>query len=110
MNDHWQKCISNSGTIRGVAVRCSSIVRDLCELHGLRNDPARALGEAVIAGFILASYSKEGERMNLNIKGDGWMKQALVDAYPDGSVRGYVVPNENAVVPTVDLTGEGPWG
>lgn len=48
--------------------------------------------------------------MNLNIRGDGWVKQALIDAYPDGSIRGYLVPNDHAVIPSMDLTGEGPWG
>ena len=110
MSDHWQKCISSSGTIRGVAIRCTELAREATELHGLRGDMARALGETLVAGFLLSSYSKEGERMNLNVKGNGWVVQGLVDAYPDGRIRGYVVPNENAVTPTVDLTGEGPWG
>lgn len=48
--------------------------------------------------------------MNLSIRGDGWVKQALVDAYPNGTIRGYVVPNDEAVIPSVDLTHEGPWG
>lgn len=63
-----------------------------------------------MGGFILSSYAKDTERMNLNIRGDGLIKQALVDAYPDGRIRGYVVANEGAVTPSVDLTGEGPWG
>ncbi len=109
-DDHWQKCISNTGTVRGVAVHCSTLVRDLCRSHGLVGESARSLGEAIVAGYLLASYAKEGERMNLNIKGNGWAKQALVDAYPDGTCRGYVVPNEGLGTPVVDLTGEGPWG
>lgn len=108
--DLWQKCISKSGTLRGVAVRCTDVAKDLAELHALRGDSAQAFAETLVAGFLLASYCKVGERMNLNLKGDGWAKQALVDAYPNGTIRGYLVPNENAVVGKVDLTGEGPWG
>jgi molecular chaperone Hsp33 len=113
MADHpdiWQKCISQSGTLRGVAVRCTEIARELSKTHDLRGEPSRAFGETLVAGFLLASYCKVGERLNLNIQGDGWAKQALVDAYPDGTIRGYVVPNPDAVVGTLDLTGEGPWG
>lgn len=110
MSDLWQKCISKSGTLRGVAVSCNELVRALAETHGLTGEPARAFGEALVAGFLLSSYCKPGERMNLNIKGDGWAKQALVDAYPDGTIRGYLVPNDHAVEPNEDLTGEGPWG
>jgi molecular chaperone Hsp33 len=108
--DLWQKCISKSGTLRGVAIHCTTLSRALAETHSLTGENARALGESLVAGFVLSSYCKAGERMNLNIKGDGWAKQALVDAYPDGTIRGYLVPNEDAVIPNRDLTGEGPWG
>lgn len=110
MNDFWQKCISKSGTLRGVAISCNGLAHALGETHRLIGEPAQAFGEALVAGFILSSYCKAGERMNLNIKGDGGAKQALVDAYPDGTIRGYLVPNAGAVHPNRDLTGEGPWG
>ncbi len=110
MGDQWQKCISASGTVRGVAIRCTGLAQTLSELHGLNGDLAKALGEALVGGFLLSSYAKDTERMNLNVRGDGWVKQALVDAYPDGTIRGYIVANDHAVIPSVDLTGEGPWG
>ncbi|MBS1963067.1 MAG: Hsp33 family molecular chaperone HslO [Bdellovibrionales bacterium] len=110
MSDLWQKCISNSGTLRGVAISCSELARELATVHQLSGEPAQAFGEALVAGFILASYCKAGERMNLNIKGDGGVKQALVDAYPDGTIRGYVVPNPQSAIQNYDLTGDGPWG
>jgi molecular chaperone Hsp33 len=110
MSDLWLKCISKSGGVRGVEVRCTELARALSKTHGLTGEPSRAFGESLVAGFLLSSYCKAGERMNLNIKGDGWAKQALVDAYPDGTIRGYLVPNDDAVVQTHDLTGEGPWG
>lgn len=110
MSDIWQKCISNSGTLRGVAITCSGLARELAGVHQLSGEPAQAFGEALVAGFILASYCKAGERMNLNIKGDGGIKQALVDAYPDGTIRGYVVPNPQSAIQNYDLTGDGPWG
>lgn len=110
MSDLWQKCISNSGTLRGVAISCSELARELANVHQLTGEPAQAFGEALVAGFILASYCKAGERMNLNIKGDGGVKQALVDAYPDGTIRGYVVPNPRSAIQNYDLTGDGPWG
>jgi molecular chaperone Hsp33 len=111
MSDLWQKCISESGAIRGVAIRCTELSRSIAGKHGLKGDEARALGEALVGGFILASYTKSGERMNLNIKGDGWVKQALVDAHPDGTIRGYIVSNpplEDGV--HFSLGNQGPWG
>jgi molecular chaperone Hsp33 len=110
MKDLWQKCISNSGTIRGVAVRCTDLARELSKVHGLRGEHSRAFGESLVAGFLLASYCKAGERMNLNIQGDGWAKQALVDAHPEGTIRGYFVPRPAPEGIVFDLTGDGPWG
>jgi molecular chaperone Hsp33 len=110
MNDLWQKCISKTGTLRGVAIRCSGVARALSETHGLVGEDSQSFGEALVAGFILASYCKAGERMNLNIKGDGSAKQALVDAYSDGTIRGYFVPNEPHEKQNYNETGDGPWG
>lgn len=109
MKDLWQKCISRTGTLRGVAISCSELARTLAATHRLAGEPAQAFGEALVAGFILSSYCKAGERMNLNIKGDGGVKQALVDAYADGTIRGYVVPNEESERQDYS-TGDGPWG
>ena len=110
MGDIWQKCISKTGTLRGVAIRCTDLARALSETHGLVGEDSRAFGEALVAGFILSSYCKAGERMNLNIKGDGSAKQALIDAYADGTIRGYLVPNGESEKQNYDLTGDGPWG
>ena len=76
MSDLWQKCISRTGTLRGVAISCSELARSLATTHQLTGEPAQAFGEALVAGFILSSYCKAGERMNLNIKGDGGVKQS----------------------------------
>lgn len=110
MSDLCLKSISQSGTIRGVSITATEIVKDLAARHKLQEAEAKALGEAAIAGLLLASYCKPGERMNLNIRANGWVKQALVDAYPDGTLRGYVVKNPERVIPEIDQTGEGPWG
>lgn len=108
--DQWLKSVSQSGTVRGVSVTATRIVQDLARRHGLKGHSAQAMGEAAVAGFLLASYCKPGERMNLNIKSDGWVKQALVDAYPNGTLRGYVIDNPDRIAPKHDETHEGPWG
>lgn len=110
IKDTWTKCVSQTGTIRGVAVRATQISKELAKLHKLSPSGASGLSESIVAGFLLSSYCKMGERMNLNIKSDGVVKQALVDAYPDGKVRGYVIENPDAAKPSEDLTGEGFWG
>jgi molecular chaperone Hsp33 len=106
-NNRWVKCISTQGNIRGVAIQATELVQSIADRHGLKGTAVRGLGEAVMGALLISSYCKQGERINLNIQGSGQFKQALVDAYPDGAVRGYVIERESFVVPTEEL---GPWG
>ncbi len=104
-SNQWVKCLSSQGSIRGVAIQAHELVRSMARLHGLRGAPAVQLGEAVIGALLIASNSKGEERVNLNIQATGLTRQALVDAYPNGHVRGYVLPNEISAV-----SSQGPWG
>lgn len=93
MKDQWIKCISSSGTLRGISIRATDLVRELATLQELKPEGSQALGEALIGGLLISSFCKTGEHVNLNVRGDGFCKQALVDAYPNATVRGYVVEN-----------------
>lgn len=93
MKDRWIKCLSSSGTIRGVSIRATDLVAELASLQELSPHGSKALGEALIGGLLIGSFCKPGERVNLNVQADGVAKQALVDAHPDGTVRGYVIEN-----------------
>lgn len=104
--DRWIKCISTQGNIRGVAIQAKSLLKSLADRHQLKGDDARALGEVVMGALLIASYCKLGEKINLNIQGSGRISQALVDAHPEGTVRGYVIPRENVI----SIDGLGPWG
>jgi molecular chaperone Hsp33 len=79
----------------------------MAELHHIRGTPAVCLGEAVIGALLIASNSKGEERVNLNIQAQGPVRQALVDAYPDGRVRGYIISSETAPEPAQGTWGEG---
>jgi molecular chaperone Hsp33 len=105
--DRWVKCISTHGNLRGVAIQASGLVQEMGDRHKLGDNGMRALGESVLGALLIASYCKEGERVNLNIRGSGLCSQALIEAHPSGTVRGYVVETERA------FSGsevEGPWG
>jgi molecular chaperone Hsp33 len=104
--DRWIKCISTKGNIRGVAIQASGLIREMAKMHKLEGEQAKGLGEAVIGALLIASYCKQGERVNLNIRASGHTQQALVDAYPDGKVRGYTITNNERW--TSD--NKGPWG
>lgn len=106
----WIKCISTVGNIRGVAIQATDLVRNTAQLHGTTGEGARALGESLIGALLISSYCKQGERVNLNIQGSGGIRQALVDAYPDGGVRGYVIERPLEQQPERDPATQGPWG
>ncbi|MGK5082650.1 Hsp33 family molecular chaperone HslO [Bdellovibrionota bacterium FG-1] len=110
MDSKWLKCISAHSNIRGVAIQATDLIQQMTQMHGLTGDSACRLGEAVMGALLLASYCKEGERINLNVRGSKRIRQALVDAHPDGTVRGYVI--ENQEIPSESLPGDdsGPWG
>ena len=106
----WIKCISTQGSIRGIAIQATDLARELADMHGLKGLGARGLGEAAVAALLVSSYCKNGERINLNIRGSGHYSQALVDAYPDGKLRGYVVERTLSADERMRISEEGPWG
>ncbi|MCM2322564.1 MAG: Hsp33 family molecular chaperone HslO [Oligoflexia bacterium] len=107
-SSRWIKCISSQGSVRGVALEATDLIQLMADAHHLCEDTSiRALGEAVMGALLIASYCKNQERMNLNIQGSGIVSQALVDAYPDGVARGYVIARS---VPPLKGENDGPWG
>ncbi|MEK6580617.1 MAG: Hsp33 family molecular chaperone HslO, partial [Bdellovibrionota bacterium] len=107
---HWVKVVSTQSNIRGVALDATELVRSLAELHNIKGEDARALGEATMGALLTACYCRAGERVNLNIQGTGVVKQALIEAYPEGSARGYIIPRgpDEIIAPISEDIG--PWG
>jgi molecular chaperone Hsp33 len=107
-SDKWVKCISNTGTIRAVAVTATDITNQLASRHQTSEAGTKALAESIVAGLILASYCKNGEKVNLNIQGSGWMNQTIIDANAVGEIRGYVLERNPTEVKLARNIG--PWG
>ncbi len=106
----WVKCMTANGTLRAVAIQATDVVRTLATWHPqLQPDSHLRLGEATIAALCVASYCKDGEHVNLNIRGTGMVRQAIVDATHEGVVRGYVVEGASALESS-DGSPRGPWG
>ncbi len=114
----WVKAVAAQGMLRAVALQCVDLVQIACDRHGLRDPLQRkALAQGLVGGFLLASYLKSGERMNLKIHGSGVYGGAVIDAYPDGRVRGYLLPPRPYEEAATLMVGEGgapqvfgPWG
>jgi molecular chaperone Hsp33 len=101
----WTKYLSKSGTLRVVIVDAGDIVDEMAKRHSLGDDLKIGLGQASLAGLLLAASHKSGERVNLSIQSSGIWKKAVVDADPEGFVRGFLIGGEE------DITiGQGRWG
>lgn len=105
----WLKCISSDGTVRGMAIQATDLLKGMAARHQLHGRGAKGLGEAVMSALLIAGYCKEGERINLNIQAKGVLSQAVIDAYPRGAVRGYLT-ERTAPLPDLDPAVTGPWG
>lgn len=106
----WVKALMTSGTVRGIAIDATDLVEKAVTRHRLKDDKAiQSYGESILATLLLASYCKKGEHVNLNIRSSGNVFQAVIDGYPDGSIRGYVVPKESSAAYSIG-ENTGPWG
>lgn len=110
-DDRWIKILATGANIRGVAVQATQLVQSMANLHGVEGHVAQGFGEAIMGALLISSYCKAGERVNLNIQGSGYIRQALVDAHPDGTVRGYVIERKGEPdLATFEGPDAGPWG
>lgn len=106
MADKWIKCIARGGNMLATTITAVDLIEDARKRHKLGPAETRALGEALMAGLLLASNCKAGDRVSISVKGDNFLRQAVVDANPTGSVRGFIISSD--LVRNVDRT-RGPW-
>lgn len=104
--DRWVKCIARGGNMVATAITAHHLIEEARKRHKSSAAEIKALGEALMAGLLLASTCKQGERVSLSIKGDKFLRQAFVDAHPTGSVRGFLITREG--IGQMD-SQMGPW-
>lgn len=110
--DRWVKCLSVGGNIRGIVIQATDLVKEINHQHGYEGKQAQAMGEVIVGAFILGSYCKPGERINLQIQSSSEMMRAFADATPEGEVRGFVRKRSEDEILThsSDDDNRGPWG
>ncbi|RIH82949.1 33 kDa chaperonin [Calidithermus terrae] len=92
--------LAAEGNLRVLAVESTDIVEEARQRHGLSETPTAALGRA-LTGVVLLTYllsKTPKERITLQFQGDGPVGGPVVEAAPDGLVRGYV-KNPTAELP-----------
>jgi molecular chaperone Hsp33 len=86
-------------------------MNELIAQQGLQGLAQVGYGEAVVASLLIASSHKSMESINMNAQGSGVFKQAMIDATPDGRVRGFLIEETNPEMHTYGAQGmNGPWG
>jgi molecular chaperone Hsp33 len=93
MHDHLIRAICREANLRVVAAVTTRLVSDGAERHGLSPAATCAVGRALTSGLLLATLTKGGERVTLQLVGDGPIGSITVDA-TDGDVRGYALHPE----------------
>lgn len=90
MTDHILRGLLGDGSARVVAVVTSETAREAARRHGAVAGAAVALARGATAGLLLATLTKGGERVTLQLVGDGPLGGVTVDANDQGHVRAYL--------------------
>ena len=76
--------------VRVVAALTTGVVREVARRHQAAPAGAIALGRGLTGGLLLATLTKDDERVTLQVLGDGPLGGVTVDANGSGTARAYV--------------------
>lgn len=99
MADGLVRTLGAEGAVRGLAAVTTELVEDARRRHGTAPTATAALGRALTAALLLAATLKRDERLSLEFGGDGPLGRMLVDATPEGTVRGFVARPDTHLPP-----------
>jgi len=89
--------------VRVVAALTTGVAREAARRHQAGPAGAVALGRGLTAGLLLATLTKDDERVTLQVLGDGPLGGVTVDAHGSGTARAYVKhPAGGAIAPAAD--------
>lgn len=98
MKDELIKAVACNGHVRILAVSGTQMVEEARRRFDMMPTASAALGRTLVAGSMMGSMLKNNEKLTIDINGGGPLGTILVNAYPDGHVRGFVSD------PTVHIT------
>jgi len=88
--DEILRGVVEGGVARIVAVTATDVAREAVRRHEAAGAASVALARGVTAGLLLATLTKNEERVTLQLLGDGPLGSLTVDATAAGTARAYV--------------------
>src|SRR3954454_20155545 len=88
--DEGVRCVVAGLGVRVVAALTTGVAREAPRRHEAGTAGAVALGRGLTAGLLLATLTKDDERVTLQVLGNGPLGGITVDANGAGTARGYV--------------------
>jgi molecular chaperone Hsp33 len=88
--DEILRCTVGGGAARVVAVTATGVALEAVRRHEATGAAAVALARGLTAGLLLATLTKDEERVTLQLLGDGPLGALTVDATAAGTARAYV--------------------
>jgi molecular chaperone Hsp33 len=88
--DHIARGLLDGGAARVVAVTSTDVAREAARRHDAAGAAAVALARGLTCGLMLATLTKDEERVTLQVLGDGPLGSLTVDASAAGTARAYV--------------------
>jgi molecular chaperone Hsp33 len=89
-SDEVVRCVLEGLPVRIVAATTTGAVREAARRHEAGPAATLALARGLTAGLLLATLTKDDERVTLQILGDGPLGGVTVDATAAGTARAYV--------------------
>jgi molecular chaperone Hsp33 len=98
MTDTIVRCVLRDPPLRVVAVTSTGVVREAARRHRAAGGAQVALGRGATCGLLLATLTKGGEQVTMQVLGSGPLGGLLVDATDAGHVR-VSIKNPEVLVP-----------
>jgi molecular chaperone Hsp33 len=88
--DEIARCVLHGSNARAVLVTTTGVAREAARRHHATGPAAVALARGLTAGLLLATLTKDEERVTLQVLGDGPLGGLTVDASAAGQARAYL--------------------
>lgn len=87
--DRLLRAVNRPLSVRIVVALTTELCREAARRHQTSPAVALALGRGLTGGLLLSTLTTGGERVTIQLSANGPLRGLTIDAYGDGSVRGY---------------------